>query len=494
MTVRGYNSSSDVQTRRAFLGGAAAAALAACGPQAPPEPKRWNIVWIVADDLSPDLGCYGYTPVRTPNIDRLASEGCRYTNAYVTSPVCSPSRSAFITGMYQTSIGAHHHRSHRDDDYRLPEGIRPITDEFREAGYYTVNEDSGLGGRAKQDYNFNFEPGYEVFDGADWSERAEGQPFYTQVNIFEPHRGRPPDIWSFTGELPEDERIDPAAVTLPACYPDDPVVRADWAGYLDAIALLDKKVGETLKAIDDQGLRESTIVIFFGDHGRPMPRDKQFLYDGGIRIPLIIRWPGELEPGSVSDELVQTIDLSATSLALAGIERPERMEGRIFLGGNKDPSREYIFAARDRCGDAVDRIRCVRDKRYKYIRNFMPERAYMQLSSYKAACYPSWRQMKRLHAQGKLTAEQAHFLSATRPEEELYDTVADPDEVRNLASSDDHLEILDRMSNVLNMWINATGDQGETPEDPAVVEQAVQQSASAYVKVFQTLREREPPW
>jgi arylsulfatase A-like enzyme len=482
-------------TRRAFLGGAAGGLLAACGGAPAPEaPKRWNIVWIVADDLSPDLGCYGYAPVHSPNIDKLAAEGRRYTNAYVTAPVCSPSRSAFITGMYQTSLGAHNHRSHRDDDYRLPAPVRPITDLFREAGYYTANEKSGLGGRAKQDYNFGFEPGYTVFDGTDWTERAEGQPFYAQVNIFEPHRGRPPAIWSFTEELPEGERIDPAQVKLPSYYPDDPVVRKDWAGYLDAVALLDKKVGATLAAIDEQGLRDNTVVMFFGDHGRPMPRDKQFLYDGGIRIPLIIRWPGELEGGSVSDELVQTIDLSATSLALAGIERPAYMEGRIFLGQNKDPSREYIFSARDRCGDAVDRIRCVRDKRYKYIRNFMPERAYMQMSRYKDVSYPSWRQMKRLHAGGKLTPEQELFLAQTRPEEELYDTAADPDEVHNLAGSGDHLEILDRMSNVLNMWIEATGDMGAIPEDPALVEKYRRASEEVYKEAYEELRAAEPPW
>ena len=482
-------------SRRAFLGGAAGSLLWACGggPQSE-TPQRWNIVWIIADDLSPDLGCYGYSPVHSPNIDKLASEGRRYTNAYVTAPVCSPSRSAFITGMYQTSIGAHNHRSHRDDDYRLPEPVRPITDYFREAGYYTVNEKSGLGGRAKTDYNFNFAPGYKVFDGTDWKERAEGQPFYAQVNIFEPHRGRPPEIWSFTDELPAQERIDPAAVKLPSYYPDDPVVRKDWAGYLDAIELLDNKVGETLKAIDEQGLRDNTVVAFYRDHGRAMPRDKQFLYDGGIRIPLIIRWPGELEPGSVSDELVQTIDLSASSLNIAGIERPEHMEGRIFLGDGQDPARDYIVAARDRCDETVDRIRCVRNKRYKYIRNFMPERPYMQLNRYKETSYPSWRQLKRLHAAGKLTPEQGLFLSERRPEEELYDTVADPDEVHNLASSEEHREALERMRNELNEWIESTGDMGAIPEDPSIQPKFEQQMIDAYKDVYPVLEATEPPW
>lgn len=483
--------SSPAVTRRTFLGGALAAAHLACTE----ERKPMNIVWIIADDLSPDLGCYGYSPVHSPNIDRLASEGARFTNAFVTAPVCSPSRSAFITGMYQTSIGAHNHRSHRDDGYMLPAPVKPITDYFREAGYYTVNDNkTELGGRNKTDYNYNFPEGYKVFDGTDWKDRDEGRLFYAQVNIFEPHRGRPPDIWSFTEELPEGERVDPADVKLPSYYPDDPVVREDWAGYLDAIALLDKKVGRTLDAIDEQGLRDNTVVVFFGDHGRPMPRDKQFLYDGGIKVPLIIRWPGVLEPGSVRDELVSSIDLSATSLAIAGITPPEYMEGRDFLTDMRAPDREYIFAARDRCDETVDRIRCVRSKQYKYIRNFMPERPYMQLNRYKEISYPTWRQIKRLHADDKLTVQQALFLSERRPEEELYDVQADPDEVRNLAGDPEHAEVLDRMSTVLSLWIQKTGDKGEIAEDSAIAEEWDARMIEAYREAYPVIEEREGPW
>jgi len=480
--------------RRAFLGTSLAAAHWACFPAQDIETPQWNIVWIIADDLSSDLGCYGDPVARTPNIDRLASEGARFTNAFVTAPICSPSRSAFITGKYQTSIGAHHHRSHRRDDYRLPEPVRPITDYFREAGYYTVNEDSGLGGRPKTDYNFNFPEGYEVFDGTDWTDRAEGQPFYAQVNIFEPHRGRPPDVWSFTDELPEDERTDPADVQIPPYYPDTEVVRRDWAGYYDAVALLDKKVGRVLDAIDEQGLADNTVVIFFGDHGRPMPRAKQFLYDAGIRVPLLIRWPGELQPGEVRDELVSSIDLSAQSLAIAGVPPPDHMEGRVFLGDAAAPDREYVFAARDRADETVDRIRCVRSKQYKYIRNFMPERPYMQLNRYKETSYPTWREMLRLHKAGELNEVQSLFLADQRPEEELYDVQADPWEVNNLAGSEEHAEILDRMSTVLDLWIQQTGDQGETPEDPAIADYWEERMIEAYEEVYPQIREEEPSW
>jgi len=479
--------------RRQFLAALGVSAVACSAPE--PEPaKPWNIVWIIADDLSPDLACYGNPDVSTPHIDGLAAQGARFTNAYVPAPVCSPSRSAFITGMYQTSIGAHNHRSHRDDDYRLPAPVRPITDYLREAGYYTVNENSGLGGRPKTDYNFNFDEGYKVFDGTDWAERAEGQPFYAQVNIFEPHRGRPPEIWSFTDDLPESERADPATVTLPPYYPDDPIVRKDWAGYLDAVQLLDKKVGNVLGAIEEQGIADETIVVFIGDHGRPMPRDKQFLYDGGMKIPMIVRWPGHLEPGSVRDELVSTIDLSATTLAWAGVEVPDYMEGRVFLGPEAGAPREYVFAARDRCDETVDRIRAVRDKRYKYIRNFMPERPYMQLNRYKEISYPTWRQMMRLEKQGKLTSEQALFLAKVRPEEELYDTEKDPHELHNLAGSEEHGEILDRMGTVLSLWIRSTGDKGEIPEDASIQPKFEAQMVEAYKEAYPVIESAEPPW
>lgn len=478
-------------TRRKFLGTIAASSggigLSACADAGS---KPWNVVWIIADDLSPDLSCYGNSDVSTPNIDRLAAEGARFTNAYVTCPVCSPSRSAMITGMYQTSIGAHAHRSHRDDGYELPAPVRLFTEYFREAGYFTVNDhQSGLGGRNKTDFNFQHA---KPFDGSDWRDREGGQPFYAQVNIFEPHRGRPPDPWAFTeGKLTP---TDPAGVTPPQYYPQDEVSLADWAGYLDAIRLLDGKVGRVLDRLEEDGLADRTVVAFFGDHGRPMPRDKQFLYDGGMRVPLVIRWPGHLEPGSVRDELISTIDLSATSLAIAGIAVPDHMEGRVFLGDGKMPDREYVFAARDRCDETVDRIRAVRDKRYKYIRNYHPDRPYMQLNRYKEVSYPIWRQMQRLEKAGRITAAEYPFLARTRPEEELYDTVEDPDEMRNLANSPEHQQILTKMASALDLWIQHTGDKGEEPEDPAIAAAWEERMAGTYTDAYAVLAERESPW
>ena len=225
-----------------------------------------------------------------------------------------------------------------------------------------------------------------------------------------------------------------------------------------------------------------------------MPRDKQFLYDGGMRVPLVIRWPGHLEPGSVRDELISTIDLSATSLAIAGIAVPDHMEGRVFLGDGKMPDREYVFAARDRCHETVDRIRAVRDKRYKYIRNYHPDRPYMQLNRYKEVSYPIWRQMQRLEIAGRITVAEYPFLARTRPEEELYDTVEDPDEMRNLANSPEHQQILTKMASALDLWIQHTGDKGEEPEDPAIAAAWEERMAGTYTDAYAVLAERESPW
>ena len=426
--------------------------MANCGSSVASRP---NFVWIIGEDFSPELGCYGNPDVATPNIDKLASEGVLYSNATVTGPVCSIARSALMTGMYQTSIGAHHHRSHRDDDYRLPDGVRPFTALLREAGYHTSNlKGTPIGGRGKTDFNYNLDEA--PFDGADWTERSEGQPFYAQINFQETHR-----VFTRFPERP----VDPEGVTLPPYYPDHPVVRKDWAFYLESAQVLDRHVGDVLARLEEQGLADDTIVIFLGDHGRAMPRGKQFCYDGGMVIPLIVRIPekfrpADFEPGSIDDRLVSHIDLTATTLAFAGVPRPPKMEGRVFIGEQSDPEREVLFCARDRCDETTDRIRAARTKTHKYIRNFYPERPYTQPNHYKDTSYPSLQVLRQLDEQGKLTVEQALFLSKKRPEEELYDLEADPHEVRNLAASAEHAEILAHLRGETEAWIEAQRRHG----------------------------------
>ena len=414
-----------------------------------------NVVWIYGEDCYPDIACYGTPVVKTPVLDQFASDGTRFTNAYVTCPVCSPSRSAIITGRYQTSFGAHNHRSKREDP--LDPGIRLVTDYFRDAGYFTCNSSGPTTDRpGKTDFNFSRE---DPFDGVLWSEREGDQPFYAQFNITDTHRDFAPD---------PDNPIDPASIELPPYYPDHPLVRKDWAMWLESLQVFDHKVGEILKRLDDEGLKEKTIVFIISDHGRAHIRDKQFLYEGGIRIPCMVRWPGQIDASVVSDVLVSGIDFAPTSLSLAGLGVPDEMEGNVFLGPDAK-KREYIVSARDRCDGTVDRIRCVRTKTHKLIRNYYPERPYMQFNGYKKQKYPLWTLAPILQAEGKLTPAQEAFLAPCRPFEELYDLAGYPHESANLVNDPESSSVLSDLRSKMTEWTETFGDMGAEREDLAIV-------------------------
>lgn len=425
---------------------------------------RPNLLWLIAEDFGQHLGCYGTKEVWTPHLDQLAADGVRYTRCFTTAPVCSPSRSAFMTGMYQTTIGAHNHRSHRDDGYQLPAGVRLLTEWLRDAGYFTANlrelpAEPGFRGSGKTDWNFTAPA--RPFDSERWSDLPSRQPFYAQINFQETHR---------TFRAPP--RADPAKVELPPWTPDHPVAREDWARYLDAASELDRKVGLVLKQLEADGLADNTVVVFFGDNGQAHVRGKQFCYDEGLLVPLIIRWPKnfpapeQIRPGSVDARLLEAIDLAPTMLALAGVKPPPKMEGRVFLGPRAAKAKRYVFGARDRCDETVFRFRTVRDERYRYIRNFTPERPFLQPNEYKQRQYPVWTLLPQLHREGRLTPPQEFLCAPTMPTEELYDCEADPFEIRNLAQSAQHQAVLKRLRAELNRWIIRTGDQGATLEPP----------------------------
>lgn len=426
--------------------------------------KRPNILWLIAEDFGPHLGCYGTKEVSTPVLDGIAAKGMRFTRFYTTAPVCSPSRSAFNTGMYQTTIGAHNHRSHRDDGYTLPQGVRLISERMRDAGYFTANvkelpAEAGFKGSGKTDWNFA--PPMKPFDSSNWDDLKQHQPFYAQINFQETHR-------TFHGE----PHADPAKVEIPPYYPDHEVTRKDWAQYLDAATALDVKIGKVMELLERDGLLENTVICFFGDNGQAHVRGKQFCYEEGLNVPLIMSWPSGFEApvgyeaGKVSDRLLMSIDLNATSLAWAGIAKPQGMQGQVFMGANAEPAREHVFGARDRCDMTVFRFRTVRDARYRYIRNFTPDRPFLQFNAYKEKQYPVWNLIKELAAQDKLTPEQAVLAAPTMPEEELYDLQNDPFEIHNLAKSNEpeHRRALERLSDVLTSWIAQTNDQGRIPE------------------------------
>jgi N-sulfoglucosamine sulfohydrolase len=427
-------------------------------------PKRPNFLWISLEDTSPRFGCYGDAVARTPNIDALAAGGVRYPNAFSTAGVCAPSRATIITGMYHTSIGAHHMRtSHTNPDapelptpYECvpPPYVKLIPEYLRAAGYYCSNN-------KKTDYQF--EPPVTAWDDCSdtghWRNRVDGQPFFA---VFNPHVTHESGMWPKDGE---HITTDPDAVELPPYLPDTLKARLALARHYDNLATADARVGGLLEQLDEDGLADSTTVILWSDHGEGLPRGKRWPYDAGIRIPLIVRQPGAENAGGTCDDLVSLIDLGPTLLSMASLDLPRHFQGRPFLGPEARP-REYVFAARDRHDEAYDRVRAVRDRRYKYIRHYHPELPYLAWISYRNR-HPIMQELWRLHAAGDLREPQ-DSLFKPRPPEELYDTEDDRFELTNLASDPAHRETLDRLRGELAAWQNRHGDLGEIPEDQMV--------------------------
>lgn len=445
---------------------------------------RPNILWLSVEDMSPHLGCYGDEHARTPNVDALATQGTLYENAFVCAPVCAPCRSSIITGVYPTSLGTHNMRS----TVKLPPEIRPFTQYLRDAGYYCTNN-------SKQDYQFKTPKGtWDQSSGkAHWQNRPDKQqPFFAVFNYTGTHesfvRGDEPKYSRVVSNLTPEELHDPATLELPPYYPDTPKVREDWARYYNCITAMDKWVAERLAELDEAGEAENTIVFFWSDHGVGLPRGKRWLYDSGIKVPLIVRMPEKfrnqignqpvaeaaglnnnegtsdtnhrlpsMTAGTRTDELVSLIDLPPTVLNLAGLAVPTYMQGRAFLGDNLTPEREYIYAARDRMDERYDMCRCVRTKRYKYIRNFMPWRPYAQWLEY-AERGATMQELRRLDAEGKLTEEQALFMASEKPWYEIYDLENDPHELNNLFGQSKKLE------REMMDWQFACRDVGLVPE------------------------------
>ncbi len=422
-----------------------------------------NILWLSCEDISPHLGCYGDTLANTPNIDKLASQGIRYTNVFSSAPVCAPCRSGIITGMYQTTIGTHHMRtSHRSITGDLPTPYQAVPPHYvkgfpeylRDAGYYCTNN-------RKTDYQFGepFTIWDELSDTAHYKNRKDkDQPFFSVFNYVITHESH---------NWPDPEVTDPDDVPVPPYYPDTKEVRKDIARLYDNIAILDSIVGKMLRELEERGLAENTIVFFWSDHGDGLPRGKRWLYDSGTRVPLIIRWPGKIEPGSVSDRLISSIDFGPTVLSMAGIEVPAHMQGIPFSGEQTNPARQYVFSARDRFDEDYDMVRSVRDSRYLYVRNYYPTKPYVIWVPYRNKSN-TMKEILRLHAEGELNEVQSLWLNDTRPPEELYDCTKDPFQVNNLSEDPKYHEKLVSMRNILNEWRKETGDMGDISEDQMV--------------------------
>jgi len=423
-----------------------------------------NILWIVIEDISAHLSCYGETTIETPRMDQLAAEGTLFERAYITAPVCSPARSAMVTGMYQTSINAHHHRSGRGEKkIHLPDHVELVPAMMQQAGYWTGNghwpprePDGPIG---KTDFNFEWDRG--VYEGNHWDQRDAGKPFFHQLHL---EGGKLRDVPAWLEDVYEviEDPTSPDDVNLPPYYPDHPDIRQDWAEYLDSIRYTDKQVGEIVDHLEEEGLLDNTVIILMSDHGISHARGKQFLYEEGVHIPFIVRGPG-IPAGERSAELIEHIDMAATTLALGGVDVPGHMHGQDLFGAGYE-SRGYVFFARDRCDETVDRIRGMRGDRYKYIRNFYPDRPYLQPNAY-ADNKPTLQALREWHEADKLNEHQALIMAETRPREELYDLHQDPHELNNLAGDPAHKPTLLQMRQTLEYWMEATNDHGEESEE-----------------------------
>ena len=436
-----------------------------------PKSGPLNILWILAEDMGTDWGVYGEPESHTPNLNKLAKRGTRFTHVFTNTSICSTSRSSLYTGMYPTSIGAHHHRTMESVKKELPDGVELLPHILRKADYQTALltdlGDDKIKGSKKRDWNFKYnEP---VYDTNSIDDLSASKPFFAHVQFPESHRG--------FGHAKQyiNVRADPNKVRIRPYYVDHPLVREDWADYLDNVSLFDQKVSFVIDQFKNRNLLKNTVIFIFSDHGRAQFRGKQWLYDSGVNIPFIVIWPKAhpLPKGyavnSVSDQVISGIDITAQTLAIAGATLPPLMHGKPFLGNNR-VIRKYAFSSRDRADETADYIRTVRDKRFRYIRNYRPELPYSQLNLYKETSYPALRLMRGMAQTGELNKAQAHFFQAKKPDHELYDLNADPFEVNNLAYDPQYQHELLRLQAVLDNWELETNDLGRLPEPKAARE------------------------
>lgn len=448
--------------------GIGAASLLASGASGQQARKQPNILWISTEDMSAHLGCYGDKVARTPNIDRLASQGIRYTNVFTTAAISAPCRAGIITGMYQTSIGCMHMRTtsyRRSADNPVeftavpPHYVKTFTEYLRTAGYYCTNN-------SKTDYQFAKDPvPASIWDecsrNAHYRNRPDkSQPFFAVFNWLGTHESQDWDI--------SNVKTDPKSVNVPPYYPDNEIIRRNIAKMYDNIARLDSVVGVLVNELEREGELDNTIIFFWGDHGDGLPRAKRWLYDSGLNVPLIIRFPGSKDAGTVNGQLISSIDFGPSVLSLAGIPVPSHMQGRPFLGNQASSPRDAVFAARDRVDESYDMIRSVRTKDFLYIRNYYPNEPFPIWVPY-LSNMPIYKEMLRLDAEDKLTGPQKSWMTYKRPPEELYDVKADPFQINNLAENPGYKSVRDELRKRQDQWTIETGDMGLLNE-PEMIE------------------------
>jgi N-sulfoglucosamine sulfohydrolase len=407
--------------------------------------KQPNIIWLMAEDIGPDIECYGMPAVKTPVLNKLAETGIKFENAFCTNPICSPSRSAMITGVHQNKINAHQHRSNRN--VPLTKEVQPFTYHLRNVGYTCIiGNELVMGKGRKIDVNFKHkaigkwdgEKNFGIFDKYD-TFTPEDQPFFAQIQLVATHRG---DWWDGVRERSEHP-VNPDKVVMPPYMADHPTVRLDWAKYLDQMEFIDNEVGLIIDDLKKKGMYENTIIIFIGDNGRCNIKGKGYLHDPGLHVPLIVNWPGGIKSNQVRKEVVSTTDITATILDFAGIDVPKYMTGKSFM--KEDFERQYTYSARDLWDEVMEKSRSLSTGKYKYIRNDMAEVSWDAHQAYLEFYRPAVHVIRKLKFEGKLNETEAFFFSNTKPAEELYDLENDPHEIKNLASNSEYQSILEKM-------------------------------------------------
>ena len=423
-----------------------------------------NILFILSEDMSIDLECYGMEAVKTPILNELAATGIQFMNAYGNNSICSPSRSNMMTGVHQNIINAQHHRSNREIPLTAP--YKPITSYLRDAGYTCIiGNNTVKGNGAKIDVNFKHSAigsydgvnEFGLFDKKD-AFTKEDEPFFSQITLNVTHRGG----WWNQVSNQSTHRVNPADVVLPPHYADTPVIREDWAKYLDQIEYMDNEVGLLLADLEKKGMRDNTIIIFIGDNGRCNIRGKGYLYEPGLHLPLIVNWPAGITGGKKDTRLVASVDVAATILEVAGVELPDYMTARSII--NEDPNpRKYIYSARDLWDEILEQSRAITTDKYRYIKNHITYQSHDAHQAYLEFYRPAVHIMRTLNKEGKLTELQQKFFAKNKESEELFDIVNDPFEMNNLINNPDFNDVANEMRGHYNDWNSKNKDHGLDP-------------------------------
>ena len=445
--------------------------------------KPLNVVWISCEDMGPILGSYGNDIIKTPNLDKLASEGVRYTNAYSTVGVCAPSRFSIITGMYPARLGAHNMRTGDYHNYKTPEEVsyrknigvidkegknipeyevvppthvKPFTEILRTKGYYCANN-------FKCDYQFNapFTAWDEVSSTVSYRDAPKDKPFFYVWNTLLTHESR---IWERSNQ---PLTVNPEDIIIPSYFPDIPEVRNDIARKYSNIEAMDKKVGELMNQLEEDGVLDNTIIMFWSDHGGNLLRQKRAVGNSGLNVPLIIRYPNKMDAGKVDERIVSLMDLGPTVLSLLNIEPPKHYDGKAIAGPYEDDPREYAFGTADRFDESTDMQRSVLDGRYVYVKNFLPELPLIYRNKYRERITMNSK-LIQMDSLNMLEGDAAYIFMKTKPVEEFYDLANDPYEVHNIIDNPKYSKRINDFRAALENWQKEINDQGFIAENKLV--------------------------